>query len=65
MKYKAFTHEDVLFSTSSDWDIDIIDVPYETLNRRQKFSRILQRVSRFELADLHHLIIRKPYIVDY
>lgn len=56
---------DILFCNKNFWDLNDICGDWEAINKKQKFFRIFKRLFRFELADLHHLAIRKPYKVDY
>jgi len=58
-------HFDVLLCYKDFWDLKFISGDLKILNRKQKFYRIIKRLFNFQLSDLHHLAIRKPFDIFY
>ena len=62
--YMPFTHADVLYSKES-LDISGAQCGYRILNRWEKLLRVIRRLIKLRLSDLHHLALRKPFDVFY
>lgn len=53
-------HTDVLFSVKNLDSSKLLSLP-RILSRKEKLARLVKNIFKFNLADLHHQSIRKPY----